>query len=235
MSVPAFLFAVDREIYFHAVVRHPFADDFVVVHEVVLRSCAVYDLYGTVVFTVVTYIVDDRTERCQTDTARDEQKVLALQFRFHRERLAVRSADRDLLSYVHRVQPFRQAAALLDGEFHIVLVRRRGCDREHRFPYPRDRQHCALTGHMFERLHTVRSEHAERLYVRRVDADVRYLAEIRDQSFVIHFSPSSFASFFITFTIFMLIGHDARQRPQPTQPYSPSLFAGKYTSLCMNL
>ena len=43
----------------------------------------------------------------------------------------------------------------------------------------------------------------------------------------------AFSKALITFTIFRAAGHFSTQRPQPTQEYMPSLFAGKYTSLCI--
>lgn len=44
---------------------------------------------------------------------------------------------------------------------------------------------------------------------------------------------SAFSKALATLTIFSCTGHFCRQRPQPTQAYSPSLFSGKYTSLCI--
>ena len=63
-------------------------------------------------------------------------RSLPFSVRLHREAVAVRPADGDLLARLHLVQPVGQAAALFDAELHILLVGGGGGDGEHA-PRPR--------------------------------------------------------------------------------------------------
>ena len=122
MSVPAFLFAVNGEVDFDAIVSHPFVEDFVIVNKVVLGSRAVYNLHGAVVFSLVSHIVDDGAKRSETDTAGDKEEILPFQRVFHGEIFTVGAADTYLLTHFHCVEPVCEASALLDGEFHVFGV-----------------------------------------------------------------------------------------------------------------
>ena len=181
----------------------------------------------------VTAIVDDGTQRSQTDTAGDKQQILSFQtivavFRcrngFHRKVLSQRTSDGDFLSNVHHVQPACQTAALLDRKFHEFLVCRRRCNGEHTFANARNGNHRTLTGHMLEQFVSVQTDHAECLDIGSILTNVSYHADLRNQCFLFHALPSP--KVFMTFTMFMEIGQLFMQRPQPTQPNTPSLFAG---------
>ena len=123
MAVPALLLAVDSQIDIHVFVLAPFVHNLVVVHEVVHAAGAVYDVDVTIVFALVADIVDDGMERCQTDAAGDEEQVFAFKRRIHRKTVSVRTADGNLLTHLHGVEPCGQTAALLNAEFHIFLGR----------------------------------------------------------------------------------------------------------------
>ena len=63
MAVPALLLAVDCEVYVYTCISRPLFDDLLVVKEIVLASGTVYDVDVAVAVTVVTAVVDYRTER----------------------------------------------------------------------------------------------------------------------------------------------------------------------------
>ena len=181
----------------------------------------------------VTAVVNDRTQRRQTDTAGDKQQILAFQtivavFRcrngFYREVLSQRTSDCHFLTNLHHMEPAGQTAALFNGKFHEFLVCRRRCDREHTFADARNGDHRTLTGHMLEQLVSIQTNHTECLYIRGILTDVSYDADFWNQCFLSHALPSP--KVFMTLTMFMEIGQLFMQRPQPTQPNTPSLFAG---------
>ena len=164
-------------------IRRPFVHDLAVVHQILHTPGAIHDVHHPVAVAVVAAIVDHRTERRKTDTARDKQEILARKRVVYGESVAVGTADRDLLTDLHRVEPVRHAAALLDRKLHVLLVRRRGRYGKHCLSDPRDRQHRTLSGSVLERLFAIRCDHAEGLDVRRVDADVRHHADHGHQRF----------------------------------------------------
>jgi len=181
----------------------------------------------------VTAVVDNRTQRRQTDTTGNKQQILTLQaivavFRcrnsFYREVLSQRASDSDFLSYIHHMQPACQTAALFNGKFHEFLVCRRRCDGKHTFANARNGNHCALTRHVLKQLLSIQTNHAECLDIGSILTNVRYHTDFWNQCFLFHALPSP--KVFMTFTIFMEIGQLFMQRPQPTQPNTPSLFAG---------
>ena len=59
----------------------------------------------TIVFALVTDIVDDGMKRSQTDAASDEEQILAFKRRIHRKTISIRAADGDLLADLHGVKP----------------------------------------------------------------------------------------------------------------------------------
>ncbi len=183
MPLPLRLLAVDRQVYVYIFVSRPLVHDLVIVHQILHAPGAVYDVQHPVAVAVVAAVVDHGAQRRQTDTARDEQQILARERRVHGEAVAVRTADRDLLTDLHRVEPVRHTATLLDRKLHVLLVRRRGRNGKHRLSDARDRQHRALSRLMLERLFSVRRDHAEGLDVRRVDTDVRHHTNDRHQRF----------------------------------------------------
>ena len=224
VTVPALLLTVDCEIDVDVLVGAPFVYDLAVVDKIVLRARTVYDVYMSVILTLIAAVVYDRAERSKADTAGDKEQVASLEIALDGESVSVRSANADLLSDVHLMEPFGQTTALLYRKFHKLFVRRRRGYREHRLSDTRDREHCALSGNVYERLFAVKSNDAEGLNVRRVYSYIGDNTEFRDQSFVYHSVTSP--KLFITFTIFIEIGHFFRHLPQPTQPYTPSLFIG---------
>ena len=159
--------------------------------------------------------------------------------------VSVRSADCDLVAHLKAVEIICEHSALLDAEFLIFFISRRRSNRKHTFADSRSAEHRALSRHMLEELAALRSIDTECLNIRRLLADVSDHAYFRDQgiqcivlvtcTFTHYFSPPCFANALITFTIFNDSGHFSTHLPHPTQEYIPSLFAGKYTSLCMNL
>ena len=88
----------------------------------------------------------------------------------------------------------------------------------------RNGNHRTLTGHMLEQFVSVQTDHAECLDIGSILTNVSYHADLRNQCFLFHALPSP--KVFMTFTMFMEIGQLFMQRPQPTQPNTPSLFAG---------
>ena len=208
-----------------AVLLAPDVLDLREVDQILFRARAVDDVDLSVAVTVVAAVVDDRVQRGKTDAARDEQQVLARKGGVDREAVAVGAADGDLLVGLHGVEPFGHAAAFFDGELHIFLQRRAGRDGEQRLADARHGEHGALAGDMDEGLFAVKADNAERLDIRRVDADIRDDGDIGDQRIVSHACSSP--SVLMTLTMFIWMGHLARQRPQPTQPKHPSLLSGK--------
>ena len=246
MSVPAFLRAVDGQIYIDALCFAPDLLDFFELYKVVRRAGTVEDIDGAVISAVVKHIIDDGAQRRQTDTTGDKQQIFPFQLCLNREMIAVWTADGNLVAHLQAVQIIRQHSAFFDAEFLEFFICRRGGDGKHTLADAGRAEHCALSRHMFKQLAALRRVDAERLYVRRFLADVGNHAHHRNQriSGIIFMTgtfahccspPAAFSSenFLITFTIFRDAGHFSTQRPQPTQEYIPSLFAGKYTSLCI--
>ena len=125
VPVPAFFLTVDGQVYIHVFFVHPLFGDFFIGEEVFLCAGSVHNRQMAVVFTVCPTVVDDGTDRSKSDAAGNEQKVLAPEFRVHREAVSVRSADADLLADFHAVKPAGQLSDLLDTKFLILLYRRR--------------------------------------------------------------------------------------------------------------
>ncbi len=102
MAGPAFLFTVDRQMNLDVGILFPFIDDLLIFDQIVLGTGAVNDLNRAVSVGVLTFfvaaVVDDRTDRCKTDTASDDQQVFALEVGVNGEAVAVRPADGDLLT-----------------------------------------------------------------------------------------------------------------------------------------
>ena len=189
------------------------------------------------------HIVDHGTKRSKTDTTGDEEKVLPFQFCLYREMISVRSADSNLITHIQAVEMIRQFSAFFDTELLVLFYGRRRSDGKHSFADTRYADHRALTRHMLKKLASLRCFHTEGLDIRSFLTDVCDHANLRDQgvqgiifvtgTFTHSLAPPCFSKALMTFTIFKDEGHFSTQRPQPTQEYMPSLFAGKYTSLCM--
>ena len=169
-----FLFTVDSKVYINAFVLNPFFLHFFQVYKVVNGTSAVENIYLTVVCSVISYVVDNGTQRSDTDTACYKEKVLTLKFGFYRECSTVRATDSYLLANFHSVEPIGKLTALLNAEFHKFLVCRRRGNGEHTFAYAGNGNHCALTGHMFENLAAFKCVYSECLNIGSVDSDIGY-------------------------------------------------------------
>ena len=211
--------------YVYSLRLTPFVYDLLIVHKVILGTGTVNDIYRAVTFTVMTAVINHGAKRRKPDTSRNKEKILPFQLGIDRKTVSVRSSYRQLLSDFKRMQPIRKTTAFLDTEFHVFCIRRRRGYRKHCLSDAGHRKHGALSRLMKKGLFPVGSKDAEGFYIRRIDSDVGNRNNLWYQRFVIHLSSS--ASFFITFTIFIEIGHLERHLPQPTQPNSPSLLAGK--------
>ena len=154
-----------------------------IVHQILHTARAVHNVDLAVTVAIVAAVVDDRAERSESDTSGDEEQVVSRKRGIHGERSAVRTADGDLLSHFHGVKPFGHTTALLDGEFHEFGVGRRGGNGEHRLTNARNRKHRTLPGHMVKCFFAVRRDHTEGFDIRRINADVGYNADLRDQRF----------------------------------------------------
>ena len=142
-------------------------------------------------------VVDDGAERSKPDTAGDEEHIMTDKFRIHRERLAVGSSYRYLLTDLHGVEPLGDAAAFLYGKFHIFFVCGRGGYGEHSLADTGNREHGALTGLMLKSLFAVGSYHAEGLDIGRIYADIRHYADSGNK----RFSHLSHFSLLLTFSL----------------------------------
>ena len=61
------------------------------------------------------------------------------------------------------MEPLGNAAALFNGKFHKLGIRRRRSNRKHSLSDTRNGKHGALTGFMFESFFAVGSDYAEGL------------------------------------------------------------------------
>ena len=180
MAIPAFLRAVNGQIYSYIFIGLPFVQDFLIVYQVISRTRTIDDVYAAVIVLLVPYIVDNRTQRSQADTTGDKQQVFSLQSGFHREAVSVRSTDGNLLSNIHHVQPAGQTATLLDAEFHKFFIGRRRCDGEHPFSDTRYRQHCTLPRNVFKHLFTVQTNDTESLDIWGIHTNICYHTDFRN-------------------------------------------------------
>ena len=165
---------------------YPFVLNFIDIYKVIFTSCTVYDNNFTIVFAIVTNVINYATQGSKTDTTGDEKQILALEIFFHGEIFTIRPTHGNLLTNFQCVNNFRYTTAFFNGKFHIFFVCRRRSNREHTFPNARNRYHCALTRHMRKKLFTIRTNNTEGFYVRRILADVRHNANFRDESFFNH-------------------------------------------------
>ena len=190
VTVPFGLFTVDGEMHVDIGILRPFADDLVIIDQILHTAGAVYNVDFAVTLPVVTAIVDYGTKGRQTDTAGNKQQILALQaivavFRcrnsFYREVLSQRASDSDFLSYIHHMQPACQTAALFNGKIQEIRLRGGGSNGKQGLPYPRNGQHGALAGDMDEGLFAVKADNTERLDVRRIHLGITPKADAKQK------------------------------------------------------
>ena len=114
MAVPSLLGIVYCKVNINICIVCPLFDDFVIIEKVVLATGTVNDINLTVTIAVMTAVVDYRTERSKTYTTCNKKEVLTCKLIVNRERLAVRTADCNLLAYLCGVKPLGNSSALLD-------------------------------------------------------------------------------------------------------------------------